>query len=468
MKWKLLICSTLAIFLFAAGHALFAQRLLRQTVPSEDGATYVIPSRTRGAWFRSPQSGLPVLPRKGPSYAPIQILCEENECPGRTITAEEVREVVDRTASEGAAVEENATPSEKQEEKMSVNSAPFGKTKEGQEVTAWTLKNANGLTAVILDFGGVLYEMKTPDRDGNFVNISCNYPTIPEYQDIRPYFGSLVGRFGNRIAKGKFTVEGTEYQVPVNNGPNALHGGLKGFDQKIWDVVPFTNAEDIGLKLTYRSADGEEGYSGNLDVTVTYTLTNADELIIDYTATTDKATPINLTNHTFWNLGGALSGSILGTELKLGASGFLPTDDGLIPTGEIASVEGTPLDFRAVKTIGQDIAKVTEPQFNGGYDHCIVLDKPAAGELSFCAKARDPKSGRTMEIQTTEPAVQFYSGNFLDGSTGVGDYKYEKQSAFCLETQHYPDSPNQAEFPNTILRPGDVYRHTTVHKFGVE
>ena len=351
---------------------------------------------------------------------------------------------------------------------MSVQSAPFGKTKEGQEITAWTLKNANGLVAVILDFGGVLYEMKTPDRDGNFANISCNYPTIPEYQEIRPYFGSLVGRYGNRIAKGKFTIDGQEYSVPCNNDENALHGGLKGFDQVIWDAEPFSAENEIGLKLTYTAKDGEEGYPGNLSVIVTYTLNNNNELIIDYTATTDKATPINLTNHTFWNLGGFTSGSILDHELQLSADRYLPTDGGLIPTGEVASVEGTPLDFRTAKTIGQDIAKVVEPQFNGGYDHCLVLPEKKAGELSFCALASDPKSGRTMKISTTEPAVQFYSGNFLDGSTGVGDYKYNKQFAFCLETQHYPDSPNQPAFPNTILRPGETYRHTTIHKFSVK
>ena len=351
---------------------------------------------------------------------------------------------------------------------MSYKSNLFGQTKEGQDVTAFTLTNVNGLKAVILDFGGVLYSLETPDRDGNFANISANLATIPEYQDIRPYFGSLVGRYANRIAKGTFTLDGAEYHVPINNEPNALHGGLKGFDQKIWAAEPFMTESGVGLKLTYSAKDGEEGYPGNLTTTVVYTLGNDNSLTIDYSAVTDKATPINLTNHTFWNLGGATAGSIRDHLLKLAVSRYLPTDDGLIPTGEIADVTGTPLDFRTAKPIGQDIDKITEPQFNGGYDHCLILDKEKEGELSFCALASDPKTGRTMEIWTTEPAVQFYSGNFLDGTSGVGDYRYEKQTAFCLETQHYPDSPNHPEFPNATLRPGETYRHTTVHKFGVE
>ncbi|MDO4586479.1 MAG: aldose epimerase family protein [Planctomycetia bacterium] len=357
---------------------------------------------------------------------------------------------------------------EKKDIAMTITVNPFGKTKEGQTVKSYTLTNKNGIVATILDFGGVIYSLETPDRDGNFANISANYPLISEYQDYRPFFGSLVGRYGNRIALGKFTLDDVEYSLPVNNGPNSLHGGIKGFDQVIWNVEQLTEEDAVSLKLTYMAKDGEEGYPGNLTTTVIYTLNNNDELIIDYFATTDKATPINLTNHTFWNLAGAQSGTILNHILKLNASAYLPTNDSLIPTGEIANVEGTPLDFRTAKPIGQDIADVTEPQFNGGYDHCLILDQKTPEELTLCAYVVEPSSGRTMEIQTTEPAVQFYSGNFLDGSTGVGDYKYEKHSAFCLETQHYPDSPNHSEFPNTILRPGETYRHTTIMKFGVE
>ncbi len=351
---------------------------------------------------------------------------------------------------------------------MSIESKPFGATKEGVVVTAWTLQNQNGLSATILDFGGLLYEMNTPDRDGRFDNISCNYLSIPEYQDIRPYFGSLVGRYANRIKKGQFTLDGVQYQIPTNDGENTLHGGLKGFDQVIWNVEPFSTDDSVGLRLTYSAADGEEGYPGQLNVVATYTLNNKDELIIDYKATTDKATPVNLTNHTFWNLGGATSGSILDTELILNAPNYLPTDSGLIPTGQIGDVTGTPLDFRQAKAIGRDIQQITEPQFNGGYDHCFILEAKNPGEISFCARAHDPKTGRTLEIMTSEPAVQFYTGNFLDGTTGVGDYRYEKQSAFCLETQRYPDSPNHENFPSTILRPGETYQHTTIHKFSAE
>ncbi len=343
----------------------------------------------------------------------------------------------------------------------------FGETAEGAAVNVYTLVNANGLSAKILNFGGVLYEVNVPDRDGVFANVSCNYPTVPEYQSIRPFFGSLIGRYGNRIAAGKFTLEGKEYTLPINNAPNALHGGLKGFDQKIWDATQSADENGAYLTLKYTAADGEEGYPGKLDVTVVYSLKNDNSLTIDYTATTDKATPVNLTNHTFWNLGGAYSGSILDTVLQLNAPKYLPTDEGLIPTGELADVKGTPLDFTTAKAIGKDIAGITEEQFRGGYDHCLVLADKPEGEMGLCAIAYDPKSGRQMKVETTEPAVQFYSGNWLDGSTSCNGYKYEKQYAFCLETQHYPDSPNQPAFPNTILEPGKTYRHTTVHTFSV-
>ncbi|MDD3585970.1 MAG: galactose mutarotase [Thermoguttaceae bacterium] len=343
----------------------------------------------------------------------------------------------------------------------------FGKTKEGQNVTVWTLKNTNGTTAQILDFGGVLYSLEIVDRQGKFDNVSANLKTVPEYQANRPFFGSLVGRYGNRIAKGKFKLDGKTYSLPINNGKNALHGGLKGFDQVLWNVTPFERENGVGLKLEYTAKDGEEGYPGNLTVVVKYILTNDDELVIDYTATTDAPTVLNLTNHTFWNLAGSKGGSILNHKVHLGATHYLPTDATLIPTGEVLPVDGTPLDFRTPKTIGRDIAKVTQPQFNGGYDHCLVLEEKKPGELTFCAQVEDPKSGRTMEIWTTEPAVQFYTGNFLNGTTGIDGYQYEKHSAFCLETQHYPDSPNQPQFPNVVLRPGNVYRHTTIHKFSV-
>ena len=348
---------------------------------------------------------------------------------------------------------------------MSIASKPFGTTKSGQKVTAWTLKNKNGLSAVVLDFGGVLHEMNTPDRDGRLTNISCNYPDVSSYEEIRPFFGSLVGRYANRIAKGKFSIDGVEYHVPINNGENALHGGLKGFDQVIYGVEPLES--ENGIRLTYTSPDGEEGYPGTLDLTVDYFLNDADELIIRYRAVTDKPTVLNLTNHTFWNLNGAFGGDILPTELTLCASRCLAADSGLIPTGQYVNTAGTPLDFSQPKPIGRDIAGITEPQFNGGYDHCYVLDKAKEGELSLCAEAFDPRSGRTMEISTTEPGAQLYTANFIDGTTGVGDYKYQKYCAFCVEAQHYPDSPNRPEFPTTLLRPGQVYLQTTVHRFGI-
>lgn len=350
----------------------------------------------------------------------------------------------------------------------SVTPCFFGKTQEGETVTAYTLQNANGLSAKILDFGGVIYEMNVPDRDGNFENISCNLATVEEYQTARPFFGSLIGRYGNRIALGKFTIDGQEYTLPINNEPNALHGGLKGFDQKIWKATPSADANGAYLTLQYTAADGEEGYPGKLDVTVVYSLTMDNALTIDYTATTDKATPVNLTNHCFWNLSGYKSGKMLDTILEMNCPKYLPTDTTLIPTGEIADVAGTALDFTTAKPIGQDIAKITEEHFRGGYDHCFLLAEKPAGEMSLCAIAKDPKSGRVMKIETTEPAVQFYSGNWLDGTTGVDGYTYDKHTAFCLETQHYPDSPNKPDFPTTILKPGETYRHTTVHTFSVE
>ncbi|MGI5832778.1 MAG: aldose epimerase family protein [Thermoguttaceae bacterium] len=442
------VCTLTLVLVLSALTSVFAQQIFPPPVFS---------GVVRNSGFQNQlvsKPMFPALPVLGPGFIPVPIFHQRGfgqiQC---------VRQVVCDMNKDGIAGEYAM---------MGYQSEPFGQTNEGKTVTAYTLTNVNGLKAVILNFGGVLYSMETPDRSGKLGNISANLATVAEYQRFRPYFGSLVGRYGNRIARGKFTLDGVDYQVPVNDGVNALHGGLAGFDQRIWDAEPFMTDNGVGVKLTYSAKDGEEGYPGNLSVTVTYILSNDNALTIDYTAVTDKATPLNLTNHTFWNLGGAQSGSILDHVLKLGASHYLPTDDGLIPTGEIASVESTPLDFRTPKPIGQDIARITDPWFRGGFDHCLVLDKPQEGGLSFCAFAVDPKSGRTMEIETTEPAVQFYSGNWLDGTTGIGGYKYEQHAAFCLEAQHYPDSPNHPAFPNTILRPGETYRQTTVHKFGIQ
>ena len=352
--------------------------------------------------------------------------------------------------------------------KMSIEKSNFGKTADGQQVVMYTLKNDKGITVKVLNFGGVIYSMEVPDKNGKTVNVSANYEKISDYEKIRPFFGSLVGRYGNRIAKGKFTVDGKEYTLPTNNGVNSLHGGIKGFDQKIWDVKEYKSDNSVGLEMTYTSKDGEEGYPGTLKCKVVYDLNNENEWLMDYTATTDKATPINLTNHSFWNLSGNFSGTILDHELMINADAFLPTDAGLIPTGEIAKVEGTPLDFRTLHKVGERISQIEEPQFAGGYDHCFVLNKETPGEMSICAELKDPASGRKMTVLTTEPGVQFYSSNFLNGSTEAFGYKYGKHAALCLETQHYPDSPNKPEFPSTILKPGETYKTSTVHIFSAE
>lgn len=352
---------------------------------------------------------------------------------------------------------------------MTIEKSDFGKTEAGEPVVMYTLKNAKGVTVKVLNFGGVIYSFEVPDKDGKMVNVSANFETIGEYEKNRPFFGSLVGRYGNRIAKGKFTLDEKEYTLPTNNGPNSLHGGLKGFDQKIWDVTPIWSNNFSGLRLTYTSKDGEEGYPGTLKCEVVYELTDDNEWKMIYTATTDKPTVLNLTNHTFWNLAGFKPGaSILNHELTMNAGHVLPTDDGLIPTGELKNVEETPYDFQKVHKIGERISQITEPQFAGGYDHCFVLNQKTPGQMTFCAKVKDPESGRVMEIQTTQPAVQFYSSNFMNGSTQAFGTKYEKHCALCLETQHYPNSPNEPKFPSTVLRPGQTYKQTTIHKFSVE
>lgn len=355
-----------------------------------------------------------------------------------------------------------------QDPNMSIDKSEFGKTEAGEVVDKYTLKNGKGITVEVLSFGGVIYSFQVPDKEGKTVNVSANYETIAEYEKYRPFFGSLIGRYGNRIAKGKFTLDGTEYTLPTNNGENALHGGLKGFDQKIWKVAPFRTARSVGLRMTYTSVDGEEGYPGTLKCTVVYELTNDNSWKMDYSASTDKKTVVNLTNHTFWNLSGDFSGNILDHEMMLNADHFLPTDTGLIPTGELAKVEGTPLDFRTTHRVGERISQVEGAHFAGGYDHCFVLNQKRPGALGLCAKMKDPQSGRVMEVYTNEPGVQFYSGNFLDGSTGAFGMKYGKHAALCLETQHFPNSPNEPKFPSTVLEPGKVYRQTTIHKFYVE
>lgn len=341
----------------------------------------------------------------------------------------------------------------------------FGKTKEGQEVTLFTVTNKNGLVLKMIDYGATVVSVETPDKDGKLANVTLSFPTVDGYLQRHPYFGSTVGRYGNRIAKGKFKIGEEEYTLATNNGANHLHGGIKGFDAVMWKGERVESADGGGIKFTRTSPDGEEGYPGNLDVTVTYTLTNNDELQIEYEAKTDKPTVVNLTNHNYWNLGGQGSGQILGHELMLNCDKYLPIDPTSIPTGELATVEGTPFDFREPHAIGDQINAIKQPPHETkGYDHCYVVNgKP--GELRLAAKVTDPESGRTMEIHTTEPGIQLYCGNFLDGSEGGNNFK--QHEAFCLETQRFPDSPNRPEFPSTLLKPGETYKSTTVHKFGV-
>ena len=349
---------------------------------------------------------------------------------------------------------------------MNITRSDFGKTKEGVAITLYTCTNKNGLVMKVMNYGATVVSMETPDKAGKLANIQLGFPKLEGYLQRHPYFGSTVGRYGNRIAKGKFSIDGKEYTLAANNGPNHLHGGLKGFDAVVWNPDEVKTTDGVGVKFRYKSKDGEEGYPGNLDVTVVYSLTNNNEMKIEYTVTTDKPTVVNLTNHCYWNLGGAGSGDILKTQLTIAADKYLPIDAGSIPTGELAAVKGTAMDFTSPHAIGERIGELKkEPHQTKGYDHCYVL-RGQNGKLGLAARAKDTASGRVMEISTTEPGIQLYCGNFLDGSPSGGGYK--QHEAFCLETQHFPDSPNQTKFPTTVLRPGETYRSTTVHKFSVE
>jgi aldose 1-epimerase len=347
----------------------------------------------------------------------------------------------------------------------SLEQQPFGNTKDGKNVTVFTLTNGRGIKVRLIDYGATLISFETPDKAGKSANITLGFPMLAGYLERHPYFGSTVGRYANRIAGGKFKLDGKEYSLATNNGPNHLHGGLKGFDGVLWKSQQLTGG-DPAVRFTYTSPDGEEGYPGRLDVAVTYTLTHNNELRIDYEATTDKPTVVNLTNHAYWNLAGAGSGNILKHELTLAADQYLPIDDTSIPTGKPADVKGTPFDFTTPHAIGERIDELKkDPHKTKGYDHCFVL-RGQQGKLELAAKVKDPASGRVMEIFTTEPGVQLYCGNFLGGGASEGGYK--QHDALCLETQHYPDSPNQPSFPSTVLRPGQTLRSTTVHKFSVE
>lgn len=347
-----------------------------------------------------------------------------------------------------------------------VRSEAFGKTADGKPVELYTLTNANGIEVRAITYGAIITSLKVPDRSGRVADVVLGFDTLDGYIKDHPYFGAIIGRYANRIAKGRFTLEGRTYTLATNNGPNHLHGGNKGFDKAVWNAAPVPGQSAVAF--TRISPDGEEGYPGSLTVRVTYTLTDKNELAVDYHATTDKATPVNLSHHSYFNLAGDGAGDILGHELMIDADRYTPVDTALIPTGAIAPVQGTPFDFRKPTVIGARIDQPNEQLKNGkGYDHNWVLTRRGAG-LQPAARLTDPASGRTLDIATTEPGMQFYSGNFLDGTlTGKAGHVYKHRAGLCLETQHFPDSPNQPKFPSTILKPGEEYRSKTVFTFGV-
>lgn len=350
--------------------------------------------------------------------------------------------------------------------KGTVTVQEFGKMPTGETAQLFTLKNKNGIEASITNYGGILVTLKTLDGKGLLADVALGFDTLERYLQPHPYFGAIIGRYGNRIGKARFTLDGVTYTLAKNNGENSLHGGNEGFDKKLWKARTESGEQGQTLILEYTSPDGEEGYPGTLRAEVRYTLADDDSLRIDYRATTDKKTVVNLTNHTYFNLAGQGQGDILNHEIEIRASRFTPVDAGLIPTGELRSVEGTPFDFRKPRRIGERIdANDEQIRLGGGYDHNFVLDREGEG-LSMAARVVEPSTGRGLEVWTTEPGMQFYTGNFLDGTiTGKGGKVYPRRSGFCLETQHFPDSPNQPAFPSTVLEPGQEYRSATVWKF---
>jgi len=353
----------------------------------------------------------------------------------------------------------------------SISSEPWGATAEGA-VERWTLRTGHGTRVRILTYGGILQSIEVPDRRGRVANVTLGFDNLADYVARSPYFGSITGRYANRIAGGQFTLDGVRYQLPINNDPNSLHGGTVGFDKRIWSARPFRHRDSVGLVMTFTSPHGDQGYPGTLTSTVTYTLTGGGALRMDYRATTDRATIVNLTNHAYWNLQGEGTGSIEDHELTIEASRYTPVDATLIPTGELATVSGTPMDFRRATAVGQRIRSGFGQLVIGrGYDHNWVLDREGGRGtgLELAARVTDPTSGRVLSVLTTEPGLQFYSGNFLDGTlVGTSGRMYRQGDGLALETQHFPDSPNHANFPSTVLRPGQVYRTTTVYQFGVE
>ncbi|MDZ4780029.1 MAG: aldose epimerase family protein [Planctomycetia bacterium] len=358
-----------------------------------------------------------------------------------------------------------ASTNSESEPTMKMTKEPFGRTAAGQEVDLYTLTNANGMRVKIMSYGAIVVSVEVPDRDGNVANVNLGFDNLEMYLKGHPYFGATIGRYGNRIAKGKFTLDGKEYTLAVNNGPNHLHGGLKGFDKVVWKVAAGTVDDEqqaAHLILHHSSPDGDEGYPGKFDVTVIYTLTDENALQIHYLAKTDKPTVFSLTNHCYWNLAGAGNGDVLKQELTLNCDKYLPIDATQIPRGEERDVTGTPMDFRKSTAIGARIAQVE----GGGYDHCYVINGYDGKSPQLAARVVDPASGRVMEITTTEPGIQLYTGNGLGDDAGSAHAG--KHGAFCLETQHYPDSPNQPKFPSVVLKPGEKYESTTVHRFSVQ
>jgi aldose 1-epimerase len=355
-----------------------------------------------------------------------------------------------------------------------MSAEPFGKTREGVETRIFTLTNAHGAKLRVTNYGCTVVSLEVPDRKGKLADVVLGYSSLAEYEKESPYFGCVVGRFGNRIAKGRFTLDGKTYELAKNNTPDnrpcSLHGGTKGFDKVVWDAEPVSKPGAEGIKFHYLSKDGEEGYPGNLDATVWYWLTDKNEFQIDYLAKTDKPTPVNLTHHSYFNLKGEGSGDILGHELQLNASRMTPVDSGLIPTGELRLVAETPFDFtKRPQAIGKRIDQDDEQlKFGIGYDHNWVLDDRQAGP-TLAASVYEPTTGRTMDVLTTEPGIQFYCGNFLDGKLiGKSGKPYVHRGGLCLETQHFPDSPNQPGFPSTILKPGETFRSTTIYRFSAK
>jgi aldose 1-epimerase len=350
-----------------------------------------------------------------------------------------------------------------------ISKEPFGRTADGNTIDLITLRNQKGTEVRVMTYGAILLSVRTADRSGHVDDVVLGHDDAAGYFSNASYFGAVVGRYGNRIAKGKFTLDGHVYTLATNNGVNHLHGGTKGWDQALWQADPFQDARGVGVVLTRTSPDGDEGYPGAVSATVTYTLTDDNQLVVDYLAKTAKPTVINLTQHSYFNLSGGKTPDILGHELTINADRYTPVDDTLIPTGELARVQGTPFDFRTSTPIGARIDQDDVQLKRGkGYDHNFVLNRQGEG-LSVAARVLEPTSGRTLEISTTEPGIQFYSGNFLDGTVkGKSGVLYGRRSGFCLETQHFPDSPNHPSFPSTVLRPGQNYQSKTVYKFGVQ